>query len=238
MSSFNTFSLYIKRAESQHTKEYIRESLFANNYGKVRDVRFINKINDYGFKYNGVIVLFEHWFMNSKVKQLFDEMNASPDGTTRLYHDAVANRYWHVQEYKSKFPDFEEINTINSSMPDSEKVKELELLVKSMAAQLYSAQLKIEKNEMKTMEYEQEQTRQHLHNTELRAQLNEKDLEVKWAEEDMLEKEKYLEGRISSLIMDCVKKERECDMLKQQLYDQENIIMYIAEECASMKKIL
>ena len=83
MSAIKNIMLYIKRAEQHHTKEFITNAFSSNNIGNVRDVRFIKKNDNCGKEYNGVVVIFEHWNMNSLVKSLFDQMSNSKDGTTK-----------------------------------------------------------------------------------------------------------------------------------------------------------
>ena len=72
MNSIEGITLYIKRAEEHHTKEYIVESFSKNDIGKVSNTTFIKKYNDNGNSYNGVIVEFERWTMSPNVKKLFD----------------------------------------------------------------------------------------------------------------------------------------------------------------------
>jgi hypothetical protein len=237
-NTFSNIALYIKRAELSCTKEYIIDSFFANKYGKVKDIKFINKTDNNGNNYNGVIVTFDVWFMNEKVTQLLNEMNSSKDGTTKLIHNHYTRRFWFVQEYKTKVSEISETILVNSDISDTEKIKELEQLVRSMEAKMYAMQLKLEKNEQKMMEYEHEQTRQHLHNGELRSQLLEKDMLIKWIEEEKDEIKADLERKLTFIGIDYLKKEKECEHLKQQIYDQENIIMYVQKECQDMSKCL
>ena len=88
--------LYIKRAEQHHTKDFIVEAFASNNIGKVRDVRFIKKMDMNGREYNGAVVIFEHWSMNALVKQLLDQMSVSKDGTTKFVFDQYRGRYWFI----------------------------------------------------------------------------------------------------------------------------------------------
>ena len=52
MSNFMNLSIYIKRAECSHTKNYIINAFYKNDYGIVSDVKFIKKTNDTGKEYN------------------------------------------------------------------------------------------------------------------------------------------------------------------------------------------
>ena len=96
----NNISLYIKRAEQHHTKEFIEAAFASNKIGQVRELQFIKKTDTNGREYNGVIVMFEYWNMNILVKNLMDQMAVSQDGTTRFTFDSYKGRYWIVNVYK------------------------------------------------------------------------------------------------------------------------------------------
>ena len=66
----NNISLYIKRAEQHHTKEFIEAAFASNKIGQVRELKFIKKSDTNGREYNGVIVAFEYWKMNIIVKNM------------------------------------------------------------------------------------------------------------------------------------------------------------------------
>jgi hypothetical protein len=215
MTTTANVTIYIKRAEIYHTQEYITQALKNNNYGDVKTVRFINKNNHLGHKYNGAVVTIQ-LYMNNKVKTLFDNMANSPDGTARLYHNHT-NNYWFVMEYKSEFPDLDDLNSISSDLSDSQRVKELEMLVKAMATKMQIMQTKLEKNETKFMEYEHEQTRQHIHNTELHFDINYKDIELGWKIDEIQDEHKELVSKINNQhIIQLNNKNKEIDTLTKQ----------------------
>lgn len=174
MESFNNVSLYIKRAELECTKETIGEAFAYNNIGIVHDVRFIKKTDHGGREYNGVIVIFGRWFMNSRVKELLEKMDSSADGTTKFTYD-YRGRYWYINVYKSQNKEYV---TVDSSLPDKERIEALENSVQSMAAQIHHAALRQERTERQLMESEEKKYRQALCNIELRSQLEDNAIEI------------------------------------------------------------
>lgn len=242
-STFTNVALFIKRAEEYQTKEFIIEAFSSNNIGKVKDVKFIKKNNDFGKNYNGVIVIFERWNMNRLVQSLFSEMSTSPDGTTRFYFDNY--RYWIINIHKQKLQECEEIATVDSSLSDKDKINKLEELVKSMSAQIFYMQNRQEKSERSMMDLEHKDTYHHLVNVELRFQLEEKDREKKWAEDKqneeivrLREENEMLESRLALNAIDLVRKETQCETLKQELHDGNCILAYVENQAQEMKQML
>jgi len=238
-------SLYIKRAESHHTKEYITNVFFTSQYGKVSDVRFIKKSNNFGEEYFGAVVTFERWFMNGKVKNLFEQLNSSVDGSIKIFHDYSTRRYWFINEFKPEFPEFEELTTIGSDLPDKERIKELEKLVKSMSAQLLFLQTKQEKNERMLMEFEQQKTQDWLHNLEMKSQLVELESSSIINEKKLKQQIEKLEGENTELIdqvqqlhSHLQEKEFECDELLSELSDEKNIVTYLESQAEEMRDML
>ena len=174
MESFNNVSLYIKRAELECTKEAIGEAFAYNNIGIVHDVRFIKKTDNAGRDYHGAIVIFERWFMNSRVKELLEKMDSSADGTTKFTYD-YRGRYWYINVYKSQNKEYV---TVDSSLPDKERIEALENSVQSMAAQIHHSALRQERTERQLMESEEKNYRYALLNMDLRSQLEDKDIEI------------------------------------------------------------
>lgn len=250
MSNITNISLYIKRAEPFHTKEFITEAFSSNNIGKVRDVTFIKKVGDYGKDYNGVIVTFDQWCMNSKVKKLIDDMNSSIDGTTKFTFDLNKQRYWIINILKPKFENIEEteipeLNNINLNISEKERILELENLVKSMSAQMHYMQLRQEKTEKLLMEHEHNETQYWVNNFELRSQLEEKDIEFKYYENKFNENiNKYqeenesLKCRVACLAIENIKKDREIEEVRQQLYDESNVLAFVEEQANEMRNML
>jgi hypothetical protein len=243
MSNIPNISLYIKRAEPFHTKEFITEAFSTNNIGKVRDVTFIKKTGDFGKDYNGVIVTFDQWFMNSKVKKILDDMNSSVDGTTKFTFDLNKQRYWIINIHKPKFENIEEteipeLNNINLNISEKERILELENLVKSMSAQMHYMQSRQEKAEKMLMEHEHNETQYWVNNFELRSQLEEKDMEIKYYENKFKEENEALKCRVACLAIENIKKDREIEEVRQQLYDESNVLAFVEEQANEMRNML
>lgn len=239
----SNISLYIKRAEPFHTKEFITEAFSDNNIGKVRDVTFIKKVGDYGKDYNGVIVTFDQWFMNSKVKKLLDDMNSSVDGTAKFTFDLNKQRYWIINVLKPKFEnitetEIPELKNINLNISEKERILELENLVKSMSAQMHYMQTRQEKAEKMLMEHEHNETQYWLNNFELRSQLEEKDIEFKYYENKFQEENEALKCRVACLAIENIKKDREIEEIRQQLYDESKVLSFVEEQANDMRNML
>lgn len=242
-TTFNNVALFIKRAEEYQTEEFIIETFASNNIGKVKDVKFIKKHNDIGRNYHGVIVIFERWNMNRLVQTLFSEMAASSDGTTKFYFDS--NRYWIINVHRQKLPECEEMTVVDKSLSDKDKISKLEELVKSMSAQIYYMQNRQEKSERTMMDLENKETYHHLVNMELRSQLEEKDWEKKWAEDDFneeiekLRKEnEILRCRLDFTAVDLARKDTQCEKLQEELSDSKYILSYVENQAQEMKQML
>lgn len=210
MSTIKNLTLYIKRAESHHTKEFIIDAFASNNIGKVRDVKFIKK-SGCGSEYNGVVVIFERWNLNSLVKQLFEQMNSSPDGTTKFTYDYLTRRYWIINMYKNNCPEVEEISVVDSNLPDAERIKELENLVKSMTVQMHYIQTRQEKLERQLADSEHKNTQYWIDNEELKSQIEGKEIEMKWLEDDFKLKLKEIQDTVNT------NKDVEMDMLENNM---------------------
>jgi hypothetical protein len=242
-STFTNVALFIKRAEEYHTEEFIIEAFAKNNIGKVKNVKFIKKHNDTGTTYKGVIVIFERWNMNQLVQKLFSEMAASLDGTTKFYFNQY--RYWIINIHRQKLPECEETTIVDSSLSDKEKISKLEELVKSMSTQLFYMQNRQEKSERTIMDLEYKETRHHLVNMELRSQLDEKDRDRKWAEDDfneeiarLHEENEMLRCRLALSAIDLVRKDTQCEKLEEELRDGSHILAYVENQTQEMKHIL
>lgn len=243
MSNFMNLSIYIKRAECSHTKNYIINAFYKNDYGIVSDVKFIKKTNDTGKEYNGAIVTFEKWFINSKVTTLFNLINESKDGTAKIIHNSYYNKYWIVNIHKneeSNVKSFEPI--INNDLDDKAKIDYLEKMIASMAIQNQILQSAQEKNEKKMMEYEYMNSIEYKINCELKIQLEEKDIVIEIQEKnnknEKLELESIIERlnfRIDILETNLNKKRNEIFNLKQDLYDERCINNFVQEELNELK---
>jgi hypothetical protein len=242
-STFNNVALFIKRAEEYQTEEFIIETFASNNIGKVRDIKFIKKRNDMGRNYHGAIVIFERWNMNRLVQTLFSEMADSSDGTTKFYFDN--HRYWIINVHRQKLPECEEIALVDTSLSDKDKISKLEELVKSMSAQIYYMQNRQEKSERSMMDLENKETYHHLVNMELRSQLEEKDWEKNWAEDELTdeiaklrEENEILRCRLAFTSVDLARKDTQCEKLEQELRDGNCILAYVENQAQEMKQML
>ena len=213
MASFNNISLYIKRADLYCTKVYICNVFDINNIGIVKDVKFIKKTDNVGREYNGAIVIFERWFMNTKVTKLLDDMASSPDGTTKFIYD-FQGHYWYINVYKPVVPESETIPAVDPSLPDKVRINELEKLVQSMSAQLHHMQHRQEKTERHLMEIEEKESHHALCNMELRFKLEDKDIEMEWlkrdaekALQDAQGEAVILRSRLACMAIDLVRKD-------------------------------
>ena len=228
-----------------HTKNYIVNSLLSNNYGNVKEVTFIKKTSDNGKDYNGAIVIFEKWFSNSKVNDLFKNMTDSIDGTAKIIHDNYYNKYWIVKLHKHEFNNYEDIQFGDVSLPEKERVKQLESLLFSMSLQLKLLQSNKENNDKKILEYEQNCSREYTINSELKMQLEEKDILMEIKEnyfknekteyELMIDKLKF---RIEVLETNVQKKNKQYQEVKQDLYDERCITNLVQEELYELKSLI
>lgn len=243
ITSFNNIALFIKRAEEYQTKEFIIEAFDYNKIGKVKDIKFIKKHNELGRNYHGVIVIFERWNMNALVQKLFNEMASSIDGTTKFYFEQ--HRYWIINVHRQKLPECVEIATVDASLSDKEKIIKLEELVKSMSAQMHYMQTRQERSERSTMDLELKESYHHLVNSELRYQLDEKDRDRKWAEDDLneeiqklREENESLRCRLALTAIDMVRKEFQIETLQQEQRDSSCILSYVENQTQEMKQML
>lgn len=241
-TSFNNIALFIKRAEEYQTNDFICEA-FASKIGKVRELKFIKKHNDFGRNYHGVIVIFERWTMNPLVQRLFNEMAVSIDGTTKFYFEP--HRYWIINVHRQHLSECQEIATVDASLSDKDKISKLEELVKSMSAQIHYMQTKQERSERSTMDLEHKETYHGLVNMELRSQLEQKDWEQKWAEDELKEQLAKLREENESLRC-CLalygiymsRKDIQIEKLKEEQRDSSCILSYVENQTKEMKQML
>jgi hypothetical protein len=222
MNTLNV-SLFIKRAEEYQTKEFIINIFHKKNIGKVNDVKFIKKQNHTGKSYNGVIVSFEKWYNNN----LLNEIQQN-NGTFKFNFN---NSYWFINVHKEVL---EEI-ILPNNLSDTDRIKQLEDLVKSMSSQINYLK---ERSERTIMEYEHKHTQQHLNNIELRAQLDDKDAERSWIESDFKEDIDSLKGENELLCAHLDRKYHECLQLKEQLTEQTCMLVYTQNQITEMKLLL
>ena len=177
MATVNNISLYIKRADLYQTKEFIVEAFASNSIGIVKDVKFIGKADTFGREYNGAIVVFDTWFMNAKVTELLDNISASANGSVKFVYD-YCGHYWFINIYKPILPECEKLTIVDPSLPDKQRIDELERIVQTMMAQMHNMQLRQEYLERQLMSSEEKMSRQSLLNIDLRSQLEDKEIEI------------------------------------------------------------
>ena len=232
----NNVSLFIKRSEENQTKDFIIAAFASNNIGNVSDVKFIKKNADNGKPYNGAIVLFEKLNKNTLVQSLFDQMASSPDGTTKFYFNST--RYWFINIHKQKMPELEQIIEVDSSLPDAERIIQLENLVKSMAIQMHFMQTKQSESDKTISEYERKDIQNYLINNELSSQLEDMAMERKRDEMERQQHEDLLNEEIEEL--NKYNETLYCRLTEAEVLirDQQSILSYMEEQVFSMKDIL
>lgn len=212
-------ALYIRRAETFHTEEYIRNAL--SKYGTVSDVTFIKKVNEKGQEYNGVIVLFEKFFTNELVSKLMYELTNMT--TARVVHDN--SRYWIVNEHNMVKPMAPTVLPVwPSTISDAQKVIELEGIIQSLTFQMRFLQKHLETSESRMMDREYEHTRNAFVNADLLEQLQEKELTIQ-SQQD----------QIACMAIDIAKKENECVQLREIIDDEHEITNYYIDAATEMR---
>jgi hypothetical protein len=190
MSELRNISVYIKRCELYHDKNYIINACHNCKYGKVCDIKFIEKQDNQGRKYNGAILTFTHWYNSSIAATLFNDLSNSQDESAKMYHDPITMRFWHVIIFKPKFSGDIEMGlnfnmmTISDTKKDQKYLEEMENKYYSMLSQMNYMQCQLEKAERKMMKYEQKATQDCLEIFELKSKLEEKDNELYILNED------------------------------------------------------
>ena len=140
MSEFTNTAIYIKRAETHHTEEYIKNAFKRNLYGQVKSVTFVQKTNDSGQKYNGVLVVMELWYKSPAVSKLFEAISEQKNKEYKMIHNNQ-NRYWIVIRYTNPVTENPIVKlNVESSLPSSERIRQLELMVNSMSVQMSQLQ--------------------------------------------------------------------------------------------------
>ena len=140
MSEFTNTAIYIKRAETHHTEEYIKNAFKCNLYGIVKSVTFVQKTNESGQKYNGVLVVMELWYKSPAVSKLFEAISEQKNKEYKMIHNNQ-NRYWIVIRYTNPVTENPIVKlNVESSLPSSERIRQLELMVNSMSVQMSQLQ--------------------------------------------------------------------------------------------------
>jgi hypothetical protein len=199
--------LYIKRCEvSSANEEYVRNAFESNSYGKVSYTKFIEKSNsNTGEVYYGVIVGFNQWFQNDRVRKLFNDLETNEHGTAKIFHDRIGQKYWLVNEFKQKLEEDAVEDTtalVDDNLSDKEKIKALEKLARSLLVQMDHLQKTCEINEQKIMSYEETQRHDYIQNMGMRFNLEDKEQELHEKTQELKEKNQELEDiKMSNVLM-------------------------------------
>lgn len=203
MTSVKPIYLYIKRCEKVHANEkYICDAFETNSYGKVSYTKFIEKSNNSGDVYYGVIVGFGQWFQNDRVRSLFHELENNEHGTAKIFHDRISQRYWLVNEFKQKLEEDAMQDTtalVETNLSDKEKIEKLENLARSLLVQLDHLQKRCEKNEETIMSYEEQQRHDYVQNMGMRFNVEDKEQELQEKIQELKEKNHQLEEKTQEL---------------------------------------
>jgi hypothetical protein len=226
--------LYIKRAEENHTKEYIIDKFSSNMCGKVSDVKFIEKHGVNGQKYFGAIVYFESWFTNSNNERLLQEMNTSENGTAKFFHDTYNRKFWHVMIHKEKeqYKQNESVlSKLDESLDDKERANKLEEIVKTLEAQLILQKMNCQRQEIEITNLQHEIDMHNLRNNNL---IYEHNLEIEEKNKE-IEMWKTLTNNAHELF-EYEKEEKE--KVELEYRDNESIINYLQNEMEDMRKLV
>jgi hypothetical protein len=176
----SNISLYIKRVELHHTKEYIIKVF--KEYGIIEDVIFISKSNDNGQKYNGATILFKSWQYNTKVKELFQKLKEKEDSTIKIHHNP--KYFWVVSEHKIKKENF----SAEKEIPELTIVPENALeIINDLKLKLFMLESLMQKKEMFCMSLENERTNTWIKSKGIEFQLDDKNVQIQWKEHEITE---------------------------------------------------
>lgn len=184
MSELRNISLYIKRCELYHDNNYIINACHNCKYGKVSHIKFIEKQDNQGRKYNGAILIFENWYNSSIAVTLFNELSNSQDKTAKMYHDPLNMRFWYVMIFRNNFLEDIEMGlnftmmTLSDKIKDDKYLEEMENKYNSIVSQLNYMQCQLDKSEKKIIEYEKKATQDWVIIFDLKSQLEEKENEI------------------------------------------------------------
>lgn len=192
-------------------EKYICDAFESNSYGKVNYTKFIEKSNNNGDVYYGVIIGMSQWFQNVRVRNLFNELENNEHGTAKIFHDRITQKYWLVNEFKQKLQEDAMQDTsaiVEETLSDKEKIAKLENLARSLIVQLEHLQKTCEKNEQTIMSYEEQQRHDSIQNMGMRFNVEDKD-------EELLEKNRVIDEKTREL----EEKTRQLEKKNQELED-------------------
>lgn len=204
----NITSIYIKRAELNQSAEYIENAL--KNYGKISNIEFIEKTNDNGQKYNGVIVHFKQWNFNNIVEDLWKQLHANKDTPTKIFHGQ--RKFWIVNEHKvidqtqKIIESNTDIDLTNLDEKSIQIINDLQLKIKLLESQL-------QKKELFCMQQEHDRMVVCMQTYGVECELQDKDMQIHWLNEE----KKELQQKNSLLIKKNTKLMNDNLALKQQI---------------------
>ena len=124
----------------------------------------------------------------------------------------------------------EEKTKIDTLLPDKEKIKQLEALVQSLSVQICYLKTQEEKSACTIMSYEKENTYARLINSDLRSQVEMKELEQEWIKNKFEKKIESIQKENYFLDSKLVESKNEINLLKEELYEERSINEYLEEE--------
>lgn len=221
----SNISLYIVRAELNHTEEYIKNAFMRKNIGTIKNITFISKENQRGQKYNGVIVDFDKWFDNNISKSLFENLIKSDVDSIQFYHNI--NQFWYIalnKQLKCESVNDDDISSVSDvlSYNSDERIKDLEQSLMNMKMNFTLMQNKIQKYEQMFMEYEHKDTNAYLQNMGLHAEIADKEAELKRKDMEIME----LKSKNALLSIEKI----QCEGLNDKLKKVQNIANYTINE--------
>jgi hypothetical protein len=176
-------SLYIKRAETNQTEEYIKNAL--SNYGIVESLEFIQKSNDKGQKYNGVIVLFKQWNFNNLVENLWKELHANDDANVKIFHGPRNSKFWMVTEYK--VPVINKIIESNTEIDLTNLDEKSISIINDLQLQNKLLQSKIQTIEQLCMQSEHDRMNSWIQCTGAKFEVEDREIQLGWKDEEINE---------------------------------------------------
>jgi hypothetical protein len=206
-------SLYIKRAESNQTEEYIKNAF--KIYGIIESVQFIAKSNDNGQKYNGVIVIFKQWNFNNIVEDLWKQLHAKSENIIKINHGPNNKKFWMVTEYKVPTENLKKTNIIDSiSDIDLTNIDEKAIkIINDLQLKIKMLENQLEKKEQFCMQNEHDRMNSSIQATGAHHEVQDRDIQIHWLNEDIVS----LKDKNSKLIKDKTKLMNDNLLLKGEI---------------------
>jgi len=193
--------LYIKRAELSQNENYIKNVF--KNYGVIDRIEFIEKSNDNGQKYNGVIIYFLQWNFNNIVEQLWTELHANKDVPTKIFHGPHHNKFWIVTQYKLVEPSKPTIIQSNISIDLTDIDEKAIKIIHDLQFQIQMLEKQLQKKEQFCMQNELNRMNACIQATASLHEIQDKDIQYQWLLDDFhsLQKHNSLLIKKNTLLM-------------------------------------